>query len=70
MNTAGNLDCRFYWEWIDDECALYDRRLGAGRYGENRVAVASDTDTAERLCGLLNAGDKIEAMLRTEKARP
>lgn len=57
MSSAGNLDCRFSWERIDDEHRIYDRQRGAGCFGENFIATAVDGVAAEMLCGLLNLAE-------------
>lgn len=56
MTTAGKLECRFFWEYLNDGYLIYDRQRGAGCFGENFIAAAVDGPTAELMCGLLNAG--------------
>jgi hypothetical protein len=54
MTTAGKLESRFFWEYLNDGYLIYDRQRGAGCFGENFVATAVDLAAAEDLCQRLN----------------
>jgi hypothetical protein len=64
MTTAGKLECRFFWEYLNDGYLIYDRQRGAGCFGENFVATAVDGPTAELMCGLMNSGDALAVLVR------
>ena len=54
MGTPGQIERRFYWELIGKEYRIFDRKRGAGCFGENYIAVAVDVAAAEMLCDAAN----------------
>lgn len=60
MTTAGKLECRFFWEYLNDGYLIFDRQRGAGCFGENFIAAAIDLDAAETMCELMNLAGTVK----------